>query len=287
MKPAIYSLGAFKLALIVARILPRPLAQRLAAAIAVWVRPPDGCSALRENLRAITGLEGGELDALCTANRRHFAQMLADYFLCAGSHRANGLLHDWRGIEHVEAARALGRGVLLVTAHLGHWELGGLLLAGHGLPMTVVTLEEPTTELTRWRDAYRRRAGIRTIPVGPGHHFAFVEIMQALRRNEVVAMLVDRPYAGSGEKVQFFGRATEFSTGPSILCQHTGAAVVPAFVLRDASGCYTAFAEAVLPLAPEAGLPHNTQLIASHFENIIRKHPEQWFNYVPIWRGGS
>jgi KDO2-lipid IV(A) lauroyltransferase len=213
--------------------------------------------------------------------------MLADYFLCASGGRADGLLREWRGLEHVEAARKRGNGVLLVTAHLGHWELGGLLLAGHGLPMTVVTLEEPTTELTRWRDAYRRRAGIHTIAVGPGHSFAFVEMLQALRRNEVVAMLVDRPYEGTGEAVRFFGRPAEFSSGPALLHQHTGAAVVPAFVLRNGTGHYTAFADAALPLAADAGLPQNTQLIASHFENIIRQHPEQWFNYVPIWREAS
>jgi lauroyl/myristoyl acyltransferase len=87
--------------------------------------------------------------------------------------------------------------------------------------------------------------------------------------------------------VKFFGRTTEFSTAPALLWQHTGAAVVPAFVLRNAEGRYTAFAAPAFPFTrsedPRADLVTNTQLIATHFENVIRENPTQWFNYVPIW----
>jgi KDO2-lipid IV(A) lauroyltransferase len=289
MRPSLYSLRAFKLALVAARLLPRPCTQRLGRWVgrALYARHSPARAALRENLRVITGAEEVELDRLCAANVANFTAMLADYFHCTAGGDARALLTEWHGVEHLEAARARGRGVILVTAHLGNWELGGLLLAHRGLPMSVVTLEEPTTALTEWRDAFRRRAGIRTHAVGPGHNFAFVELIAALRRGEVVAMLVDRPYAGSGVPVDFFGRCTEFSTAPALLWQHTGAAVVPAFVLRNAVGRYTAFADAPLAFAPQAepraGLAANTQIVASHFENIIRQHPDQWFNYVPIW----
>jgi hypothetical protein len=154
--------------------------------------------------------------------------------------------------------------------------------------MTVVTLEEPSTELTRWRDELRQRLGIKTITVGPGHDFAFVEMMNVLRRNEILAMLVDRPYAGTGTKVKFCERDTEFSTAPALLWQHTGAAVVPAFVLQESGGRYISFADAPLDFQPgtnsREALIENTQRLATHFEAIIRKHPEQWFNYVPIWK---
>ena len=93
--------------------------------------------------------------------------------------------------------------------------------------------------------------------------------------------------SGSGSPVQFFGKLTEFSTGPALLWQHTGAAVIPAFVLRNEEGAYTAFADAPLPFVrtadPRADIVRNTQILATHFENVIRKYPDQWFNYVPIW----
>src|SRR6478735_3179225 len=254
MQAKLYSLRAFKLALLLARLLPRAAAQQLASAIAwrVYSRDPQRSSALRENLREVIGRNGASLDALCNRNVSNFARMLADYFRCAAGAGAACLLTEWRGMENMEAARAAGHGIVLVTAHLGNWELGGVLLAQHGLPMSVVTLEEPATGLTQWRDAFRRKAGIRTHTVGPGHNFAFVEMIGALRRNEVVAMLTDRPYAGSGSPVKFFGKTAEFSTGPALLWQHTGAAVIPAFVLRNEQGTYTAFADAPLPFVRTA-----------------------------------
>ena len=113
-----------------------------------------------ENLRVVTG--GGRPEQLAALGERtsaHFGRMLADYFYCvagirgSGVHSASRVARAWSSLKR---RRARGKGVMLVTAHLGNWELGGALLALRGLPMTVVTLEEPTSELTRWRDGFRR-----------------------------------------------------------------------------------------------------------------------------------
>jgi len=290
--PSLYSLRAFQLACLVAHIVPRKFARTIAPWIArvIYARLPASRDALRANLGRITELNGAPLDALCAENVENFSRMLADYFLTVASRGANALqlLETWRGLEHFEAARARGKGVLLVTAHLGNWELGAILLAQRGLPLTVITLEEPTSELTRWRDAYRERLGIKTVAVGPGHEFSFLEMIRALQRNEVIAMLVDRPHKGTGTPVSFFGERAEFSAAPALLWQHTEAAVVPAFVLQNGSGRYISFADPMLPLEraedPRESIAANTRRIATHFERIIREHPEQWFNYVPIWR---
>lgn len=292
MRSSLYRLPAFKAALACARLFPRSWLQRLAPTIglASYARNAAVQVALRANLHRITGKSEAALAALCKENVSAFSRMLADYFLCvAGSGRsASALLAEWRGVEHIEAALSRGNGAIIITAHLGNWELGGVLLALRGIPMTVITLDEPSTELTRWRDQYRQRLGIRTITVGPGHDFTFVEMIQTLRRNECLAMLVDRPYAGTGSPVTFFGRQTEFSSAPALLWQHTGAAIIPAFVLQNPAGKYVSFADPALPL--ESGgntresLIENTQRIATHFEAVIRQHPEQWFNYVPIWK---
>lgn len=281
---ALYSLHTFKWGLRAAQLLPRPLAHALAAAIAHWnyEHPGPGREAIRANLELATGRTGQALDSLCRHNYRNFARMLADYFLVSGARpaRIQKLLHEWRGFEHLSAAQALGKGVILITAHLGNWELGGIVLTLRGLPVTVVTLEEPASGLTEWREDYRRRLGIRTIAVG-WNKFAFVEMIQALRRNEIVAMLVDRPFANSGEWVEFFGRRTQFSSAPALLHQHTGAAVLPAFVLENDNGGYLSLAEPMIPMEGKS-VSEQIQEIASRFEGIIRENPDQWFNYSPI-----
>lgn len=291
----LYSAGFFKAGYAAAQFLPRAASHWIGATIALasYRRRADARAALRANLQRVTGLDGPALEASCAANVANFGRMLADYFRCCGAGgdaRAAALVDEWSGFEHLQAARELGRGTVIVTAHLGHWEMGGTVLARRGFPMTVVTLDEPSTELTRWRDALRRQLGIKTIAVGPGREFAFLEMLAALRRNECVAMLVDRPYAGSGLSVEFFGERTEFSTAPALLAHHAGATVLPAFVLFNERRRYISAAAPIVPMqtgaAARAVLGENTQRIASVFEAVIREHPAQWFNYVPIWRGG-
>jgi KDO2-lipid IV(A) lauroyltransferase len=286
-----YTGAGFRLGYGAARLLPRNLCRGLGSMLALASYFGNGQSraALRQNLKQVVGGSSSTLEWICRENFRNFGRMLADYFSCAGASapEIRALLDEWHGIENLRAALALGRGVVLVTAHLGNWELGGTLLALDGWPVNIVTLEEPTGELTRMRDDYRKRLGIRTIALGE-NTFAFVEMIAALRRNEIVCMLVDRPYADTGTSVKFFGRETSFSSGPVLLWKHTGAAVIPAFVLQNGRGRYQAFAEPAIPLEPLAtrheNSVENTQQIASVFEAIIRSHPEQWFNYVPIWK---
>ena len=288
---SLYSLRAFKAAFALAQILPRPVTRKIADTLAAYGlrHSPELEKITRENLTVATGLSGEKLDALVRENFRCFSRMLADYFLCAGDRasRATELLDATEGSEHLAAAQAAGRGTILITGHLGHWELGGLLLALHGLSMTVITLPEPSEELTRWRGACRQRLGIGTIAVGPGHDFAFVEMLRTLRENGCLAMLVDRPYLGTGIAVQQFGRTTQYSTAAAMLAHHTGAAVVPAFVLRLPNHRYRAIT--CPPVQMSTGplretMLENTQRIADVFEVLIRQHPEQWFNYVPLFQ---
>jgi lauroyl/myristoyl acyltransferase len=286
----LYRLGLFKAANRLARWLPRGIALRVGAAIGRQLcrNRPVQWRDQRENLRIVTGLDGPALDALCDKSFVQFSRMLADYFYCTNvaPERVRPLIKEWRGYEHVEMARTAGRGTIVVTAHLGHWELGGIVLALHGLPLTVITLDEPTTELTRWRELYRQKLGIKTIAVG-ADKFAFVEMIQALRRNEFVAMLVDRPYAGTGSPVTLFGHRTEFSSAPALLWEHTGATVLPAFILQEPDDRYLSVADPVIPLDNNAGIAGNTQRIADVFGAVIRAHPEQWFNFVRIFESAQ
>lgn len=290
MRSPLYSLSAFKAGYAVAQLLPRRLLRRLADGIADWSlrRSPDLRKVLRDNLAVATGRTGAALDDLANENARCFARMLADYFRFTGPQAGNAgeIIANWEGWEHIEASRGRGKGTIVITGHIGHWELGGLVLARRGLPMTVVTLPEPTGGLMKWREDCRRQLGIKTIAVGPGHDFAFVEMMRVLRDNGVLAMLVDRPYLGSGIPVRQFGRQTHFSTAAAILAHHTGASVVPAFILGRPDGRYRAVACPPVGMAAgelRATLPVNVQRIAGLFETLIRSHPEQWYNYVPLF----
>jgi KDO2-lipid IV(A) lauroyltransferase len=281
-----YRLDTFRIALRLVSMLPRDIAQEIAGAIgrAGYDLAASGREAARANLGRITGLRDLMLDEVCRENFDRFLRTLSDYFFCsvAPPEKIRRLVSEWNGFEHIVAARNRGNGGILITGHIGNWELGGILLALEGVPLTVVTLEEPDSGLTQWREAYRRRLGIKTVSVGAADPFSFVGIVSALRRNEFVALLVDRPYGAAAVPVQFFGAPACFSSAPTLLWQHTGAEVIPAFVLQKPGGSYVSLLAPAVAMDTDAAA--NAQRIAAVFETVVRRNPEQWFNYVSIWK---
>jgi KDO2-lipid IV(A) lauroyltransferase len=265
--------------------LPRPLARAVSATGAeLGYRLCRGRrKALMSNLEVIESEEiyRKRLSRRCFHN---FLRMLHDFCDCAagGSARVNAFMYERRGFQYLESGRRNGRGTLLITGHLGAWELGGMVLASDGFPVNVVTMAEPTRELNEWRHKYRERFAIKTITIG-SDKFAFVEIIQALRRNELVAMLVDRPYLNSGVPVNFFGRSTLFSSAAARIWQYTQATVIPAFVVQLRPARYGCYAYPAIDMTADRTLEENSQRIADVFEVIIREFPEQWYNFVPIW----
>ncbi len=285
-----YTAFFFRAGLALAFIMPPRLARWFSWLIVFLGYPlaTKARAAARMNLGRVTGQRGAGLEALCRQNLFNFGSTLADYF--CGSRATpediGRLFENWHGLPKIQAARAAGKGVILVTVHLGNWELGAIQLAAMGEPVTVVTREEPSVELARWRENTRRRLGIKTVTIGSGN-FAFVDVMNALKRNELIALLADRPEGETGVPVTFFGAPTKFSPAPVLLWKQTGAAVMPVFVYRAPSGKYVGHAESPIEMSdyPERAdlLIQNTQRIAAVCERIIRAHPEQWFNYAEMW----
>jgi lauroyl/myristoyl acyltransferase len=279
-----YSPFSFVLAGWLVRHLPHPVTRAFAARVGGWGYRfcPERRAALLSNLAQ---LHNHNAAGLCLACFQNFLRMLHDFCDAAagGVPSMNKLIVARRGFEFLDQARSRGRGTLLITGHLGAWELGGMLLAAEGFPVNVVTMREPTPKLDVWRQEYRGRFGIKTITVG-ADKFAFVEIIQALRRNELVAMLVDRPYLNSGVEVQFFGKPTLFSAAAARIWQHTGATIIPAFVLQLQPGRYGCYAYPAIEMDNASTTESNTQQVADVFEAIVREFPDQWYNFVPIWQ---
>jgi len=240
------------------------------------------------NLAPILGPEPGALQAAARRLFRNYAAQLADYAYFFGAPGANvaQAFTQAQGYEHLEAARQTGRGVVLATAHLGFWELGGLLFRQWGLPIHVLTVEDPDPGVHQARTDIRSRLGIGTITVSKDP-WSSLAVARALREDAVVAMLVDRYQGPDAVLVELFGRRTRFAPGPALYARMTGAAVVPAFVLADGRGGYRGM---ILPAVPmefsgDRGddLRRNTQRLADAVGQVIGTCPEQWYNFEQVW----
>jgi predicted RND superfamily exporter protein len=190
---------------------------------------------------------------------------------------------DW-GI--LESACARKRGVLLLTPHLGNWELGGALLARRGIKIVVLTQAEPGDGLTELRQTSRARWGIETFVIG-GNGFNFVEIIKRLQAGENVALLIDRPPEAKAVEVELFGQPFRASVAAAELARVSGCALLGVVVACEAGG----YAARILPeftydraaLGNRENRQKLTQQILSAFEPEIRRYPEQWFHFVPVW----
>ncbi len=194
---------------------------------------------------------------------------------------------DW-GI--LEDAGRRGKGVLLVTPHLGNWELGGALLAQRGYKPLVLTQAEPGQALTEMRKAARARWGIETLVVG-NDGFAFIELIKRLQGGATVALLIDRPPDATAADVELFGRPFRASIAAAELARASGCALLGVTIVRSANG----YAAKILPEFPydrqalgnREARRQLTQQILRAFEPEIRRHPDQWFHFVPLWPESS
>jgi len=193
------------------------------------------------------------------------------------------MLGDKKGFDHLQQAHLGGKGCLLVTGHLGFFELGGLVMKQLGFPMTALTLPEPTSELTEWRADFRGRWGVETIVVGDDH-FSVVQIVRALNEGAFVASLIDRPYDGIGAEVQLPHGKILFSTAPVLISLLAKCPIIPVGVTRQNDGRYRIEAhEAIQPSWMVEGrretLEFYTRKIAAALVPMFAQEPEQWYHF--------
>ncbi len=183
------------------------------------------------------------------------------------------------GWERVEALRAAGRGVLIVTGHCGNWELLAAAINCRGLGMRVVAraLDEP--ELQDLLVALRDRFGSRTIERGrPG---AARELLKALR-DGALGMLIDQDTRVEGVWVPFFGMPAYTPVGAAKVALRPDVAAVPTFIERREDGSHLArFLE---PLELPDDPTEATALITRAIEEQVRRRPEQWVWMHRRWR---
>jgi len=218
---------------------------------------------------------------------KNYGQYMADFFIMPQlpPAKARRFFHKVYGENHIHAALAQGRGVILLSAHIGNWEFGGTMMRRSGYSLAVVALPHNTSATNALVNRLRKDTGIKTIEVD-GSPFAGIEILRHLRGNGIVAMVGDKDFFGSGRPTRFFGHPVAFPIGPVTLALKSGAALIPAFVLRGRDGRYFGMTEPAVTLQSEgdreALMAVNLAKIARIFEKYIRRYPDQWYCPDPI-----
>jgi KDO2-lipid IV(A) lauroyltransferase len=190
------------------------------------------------------------------------------------------------GLDRYLAAQARGKGVLIVTGHMGAWELSGFYHSLMGHTMSVVIRHLDNRRLDEFVNRNRCLHGNRMI-----HKDDFGRgLLLAMRSGQTVAILMDTNMTPpQGAFVEFFGRQACTATGLAHVARKTGAAVLPGFMLWE-----PAERRYVLHFGPELAIPHTedvaadilaaTQLCTQEIESWIRRYPDQWLWIHRRWK---
>lgn len=280
----------FRLTILLTRPLPLWLGYRVAAVVA------EVCyhffhrqrRALNENLAWVLATsDRRQVDAVARRAFRNFGKFVIDFIhfpsVSRQEVRRRLVFPQWTELDEVVDA---GRGVLIVTMHFGVWDLGAAALAAYDYPINAIVDNYGYRRMNDLVHGSRERLGMKVIPVervGPG-------VFRALKRGEILAMLIDVPAPGQTITVDFLGAPAEVSSVPARIALRTGAWVVPAMIMRGPQA--DTIIRPVLDVRTARYEPTGeeeqdvrtlTLLIMRAVEPFIREHPEQWFIFRRMW----
>lgn len=238
------------------------------------------------NYGAVLGLPKEHPEVRRVARRafENYGRMLADFLLMGTlSQEQVRALVTIEGLEHVDAALAQGRGVILALPHMGSWDFAGAIATIWGYRVAAVaepfpgSLDDVVVET-------RSRHGLEIIPLGRSAVRAINEVLDA---NGMVALLCDLPH-GPGAEVSFFGRRAIVPSGPAAIACRRGAPMVPVYSHREDRLRYHIHVDP--PIQPPAEercrgrevVAEVMQRVVDRFEVFIRKHPDQWYAFRRI-----
>lgn len=282
-----YTSAAFALLSGAAGILGRRTCVFLARQIAAFYTAshPSIVEVVKNNLAILTPEQANS--SLAKSTFANFAHGLADY-LRMGSlplSAASELCTERTGFEVLESVRTQARGAILATGHFGFFEYGALLLKELNIPVTVLTLGEPTAALTKWRADFRKKWGAETIEIG-ADSFSSLRVVQALQAGRFCALLVDRPTQGGTLPVRLPGGSVQFSTSAALLAHLADCPIIPVAVSLREDGFYRMTAKPAVIL--EKSLPRTqaieaaTRQVANSLVEEFLSAPSQWYHFIPL-----
>ena len=273
---------------VAARFLPSALARLSARAAAdvCWLALGDRRRTIERNLEHIApALSTAQRRRLSRATFRNLARCTLDVLRLPSMATPELLsLVDSDGREHLDAALERGKGAILVTAHLGNFELGGAWLAALGYPVFAVA-EDLEPEVYEAVGRYRRATGMKLLSRDRGAVAAF----RSLKRNQLLVLIGDRAIGRGGVPVHFCNGRRPLPVGPATLAARTGAPLIIGYFVLNPAGSprYVSRFEPV-PVSEEGGdesdrIAALTRTVAAHLSRLVQRHPDQWFVFQPEW----
>ena len=177
------------------------------------------------------------------------------------------------------------KGLILLTAHFGNWEIGAVASGIHlDRGVTVLVKKQKNPFVANWLNDFRERFGNKQIFLG----VSIRELYSTIKNNNIVGIVGDQRGKRDGVKINFFGKETLTFPGTAAIALKTECPVLVLLCAREPDGNYKAIIEPIeyldIPGSKEDKIKGFNQKYMSILENAIIKYPEQWFWMHNIWK---
>ena len=199
---------------------------------------------------------------------------------------------DHEGGEVLDKIAATGKGGILISAHIGNWEIAGQLLNRLNTTFNILMYENERENIKQYMDGVQKKKNVNIIAIKDGEMGHIIELHNAFTQNELVVLHGDRFREGSKTyEAEFLGKKASFPAGPFIMAAKFAVPVTFVFAVKETPTHYHFFATEPIQLkrtrtetqTDEAAQGLLRQYIAE-FEKMVHRYPEQWFNYYPFWK---
>jgi len=246
--------------------------------------------AARRNLRRILGGGGWRLERRLWGLFYNFSRFMVgccELRDLAPERLAERVAADPGGTARISEALRRGRGLIVLTAHLGNWEVGTRMLASaSGVPVNVAMRVDRSNAAERWLLRARARGGLRVLRLGETPE-TVLALKAALARNEILAMQGDRAIGDRSIEVLLLSAPFALPRGPFLLAYACDATLLPVFVVQEGWGRYRSEIGVPVRFPRSAEREEDVRVgalqYASQLEEVVRRHPDQWFNFFDLW----
>jgi KDO2-lipid IV(A) lauroyltransferase len=245
-------------------------------------------NAVKSNMRSILGSQASErqVDENARMVFVNFAKYLVDFFRFAQIDdnyvKENVKL---RGLEYVDEALTCGKGVIVLSGHIGNWELGGNVLASLRQPMGAVVLTHKNKKINDFFTSQRMINNMKPIEIGASLRSCY----EILKKNGLLALLGDRDFSRNGFRMSFLGQEMLIPKGPAVLSRRLGASIVPCFMTRQSDDSFLLeFSKPILPdlhKDEDLAVKELVHAYAQVIESTVKKYPTQWYMFREAWGG--
>ncbi len=278
----------FRIGQFLARILPEPLAMAMVMFLCdlhFYFSGRDR-QAVENNLKIILNTDHVPAQNV-RAVFRYFGEYLYEFFTMARRLSPEFIrkrIHI-NNIEYLNEVLQKGKGGILISAHLGNWEMGGAVLPMLGFPLSVVALAHRDPRVNALFNAQREAFGATVIQADS----AVRRVAEHLRKNRLIAILGDRDFGQRGVMADFFGRKTMIPKGAAFFSLKTGAPIIPIFIMRKGRDHFEIdiYPPMDPPNFPGGKVPDDIavptiQKYLKIMEDEIRKNPSQWLIFKDL-----